>query len=346
MKKILSFIIAIVMLLSLGVTAFAADAVEIEANKTKGLAFVIPADVTAVKVVDCNGILTIGDVVVVDGNAFVNITAPIGAVDKLTKLEVKSTDGKTVYDSCYVTVTAPATPVAPTPEAVLDGDATLAVVVDNNATINMNGYNGISAKLYNALKAENFETITFVGNGYTWTLVRGDYTKMNVTAPIYFGVEVTTFLTNDKGERDLAAENAVLKALGNTMADVFYVKVADNVNIGNVASKPALVVEVSDVWTKVNNTMAITALRFDGTKATKVAEGLSIKPVTNKMDLKITSAGLYVFTDDAVNVNTKPTTGTGTQKPNASTGGANSAAAVVAMAVMGAVSLGVKKIVG
>ena len=344
MKKILSVLIALTLILAFGVSVYAADAVELEANKTTALTFTIPADVTNVKIVDCNGILTIGDSVLTNGQVFVNVTAPVNAVEKVTKIEVKSTDGKTTYDSCLVSVTAPAVPAPPAPEAVLDDNAVI-TVVDNNATVDMAGYSGISAKLYNTLKAENYETITFVGDGYTWTIVRGDYTKMNVTAPIYFGVEVGYGLYNDKGERDLVAENKVLKALGNTQADVFYVRIADNTNIGNIASKPALVVEVSDVWTKVNNTMSITALKFDGTNATKIATGLSIKPVTNKMDLKLTTAGLYVFTDDAVNVNTgKPSTPT--TKPNAPTGGDMSVMGIVVTALMGAASCGVKKIFG
>ena len=142
---------------------------------------------------------------------------------------------------------------------------------------------------------------------------------------------------------DVAKENAALKALGNTKADVFYVSINDNVNIGNVASKPALVISVANTWVNYNNKFSVTAYKFDGETVVKAAEGLAVKPATGKMTLNLTTAGLYVFVADNYTVN--PTAPSTSEKPNASTGANNAAAAVVAMAVMAVAAVASKKIV-
>ena len=60
------------------------------------------------------------------------------------------------------------------------------------------------------------------------------------------------------------------------------------------------------------------------------------------MSLNLTAAGTYVFVADNYTVNPTPST---TEKPNASTGANNAAAAVVAMAVMAVAAVASKKIV-
>ena len=347
MKKILSVILVLAMVLALGTTVFAADK-EIEAGKTVGIK-IENAKITVkdgVLISDKNGFLVIDTVVVADGFVAFNVTAPAGTEGKLAKLVVTdATKEKNLIVEYTVDITEPETPAAPTPEGVLDGDYTVADVVDNKATIEMAGYNGISAKLYNSLKSQNYESITFVGDGYAWTLTRGDYTKMNVTASIYFGAKIDYKLekldANNNVVRDTATENLVMKALGTTQADLFYVTIADNCNIGNVASKPALVVTVEDSWINFNNKFSVTAYKFDGEAVAKVAEGLAVKPTTGKLTLNLTTAGTYVFVADNYTVNPTPST---SEKPNSSTG-ANSAAAVVALAVMAVAAVASKKIV-
>ena len=351
MKKILSVVLVLSMVLALGVTAFAANPSELEAGKTYGFSFDVPT-ANGVVISDTNGILVFGEAVVGTDTVAVNVTAPAGTAGKVTKIVLKANDtNKTVLAEMYVTVAAPAEAPAPEADAVMTKDevAAATVVTNNKAVVTMkDGVDGIAAAAYNAIKAANYESITFVDaeGEYTWTLTRGDYTKMNVSASIYFGVTVDTklYTLNAKNEvvEDTAAENAVLKALGNTKADVFYVAINDNANIGNVASKPELVISVDDVWVKFNNKFSVTAYKFDGEAVAKVAEGLAVKPATGKMSLNLTAAGTYVFVADNYTVNPTPST---SEKPNASTGANNAAAAVVAMAVMAVAAVASKKIV-
>ena len=365
MKKILSVVLVLSMVLALGVTAFADEVVYgqasgvLEAGKTYGFSFNVDTS-NGVVISDTNGILVFGEAVVGTGTVAVNVTAPAGTDGKVTKIVIKANDtNKTVLfgngNEGYVTVAKPAEAPAPEADAVMSKDdietalKAEGAVANNKATIKMPaGVDGIAAAAYNFVKAANYESITFVDaeGEYTWTLTRGDYTKMNVSASIYFGVTVDTklYTLNAKNERveDTAAENAVLKALGNTKADVFYVAINDNVNIGNVASKPELVISVDDVWVKFNNKFSVTAYKFDGETVAKVAEGLAVKPATGKMSLNLTAAGTYVFVADNYTVNPTPST---TEKPNASTGANNAAAAVVAMAVMAVAAVASKKIV-
>ena len=343
MKKILSFIIVTAMVLALGVTAFAADVVT---GETVALQIPVTSTTDGIKVVDTNGILTVGGPVVVGDVVYVNVTTPVNGIGKVTKVVVKDNKGNVIGESDIINLIAPAEPVKPAGPAVLDAEtvATMAGVADD-VVITMDGYVGISAEAYNYLKNKNYETITFKGEDYTWTITRGDYTKMNVTAPIYFDVTVDTKLwTKDKDGNiveDYATENAVLKALGNTKAEPFFVIVDDNCNIGNVASKPELVVKVDDTWRAYNKSI-VACYKFDGEKVTKVADGLSIKVASGKLDLNCTVGGTYVFVTTDTVVTTTPST---TQKPNTNTGANNSAAAVVAVAVMGAVAAGTKFIV-
>ena len=252
MKKILSVILVLSMVLALGVTAFAAVPTEIKAGESVGVTVTVSGDTSkGVTITDPNGILVFTEPVV--GSDFVafNITAPAGSEGKIAQVVIKAKDNnKTTLYTAVVTIEAPAEPEAPKAEDIIDIEDLDGYIDDeNNAFIEMPaGVHGISAAAYNWLKGQNFETINFVSEGYIWTLTRGDYTKMNVTASIYFGVSVSDKLYTKEGKEDLVAENAVLKALGNTKADVFYVTLNDNVNIGNVASKPALVVEVSTTW--------------------------------------------------------------------------------------------------
>ena len=351
MKKILSVVLVLSMVLALGVTAFAANPSELEAGKTYGFSFDVPT-ANGVVISDTNGILVFGEAVVGTDTVAVNVTAPAGTAGKVTKIVLKANDtNKTVLAEMYVTVAAPAEAPAPEADAVMTKDevAAATVVTNNKAVVTMKaGVDGIAAAAYNAIKAANYESITFVDaeGEYTWTLTRGDYTKMNVSASIYFGVTVDTklYTLNAKNEvvEDTAAENAVLKALGNTKADVFYVDIDDNANIGNVASKPELVISVDDVWVKFNNKFSVTAYKFDGETVAKVAEGLAVKPATGKMSLNLTAAGTYVFVADNYTVNPTPST---TEKPNASTGANSAAAAVVAITVMAVAAVASKKIV-
>lgn len=345
MKKILSFIIAVVMLLTIGVTAFAAEAMEIEAGKTLALAFTVDTT-NGVKVVDVNNTLTVSEPIVTANGVYVNVTAKADTVGKITKVEVRTKDGKTTLASQLIEVVASPV-VEPVTPIILDKTAVeMGTVIDETITIAMNGATGISAEAYNWIKNQNFEKVVFVGENFKWTLTRGDYTKMNVTAPIYFDVKVDTNLwTEDKDGNvveDYILENKVLKALGNTQIDVFYVIIADNCNIANVAANAELEVVVDTDWFLYAGGLTVDAFKFDGESATRVAKNVPIKYVSGKLVLNTKSAGTYVFVDSTKTVDTTPST---TQKPNASTGANSMASSVVAIAVMGAVAVGTKFIV-
>ena len=349
MKKILSVVLVLSMVLALGTTAFAAAPATIKAGETVGVTINVTGDTSkGVTITDPNGVLVFTEPVVGADFVAFNITAPAGSEGKIAQFVIKAKDeNKTTLASGVITIEEPAKPVAPEADKVIKLDDLDGYVdSENNAFIEMTaGVHGVSADAYNWLKNQNFETINFVGDDYVWTLTRGDYTKMNVTASIYFGVSVNEKLykvdENKKVVEDVAKENAALKALGNTKADVFYVTINDNVNIGNVASKPELTIAAPAGWVTYNNKFSVTAYKYDGEAAEKVAEALAVKPATGAMTLNLTTAGLYVFVADNYTVNpVAPTT-----KPNASTGANDAAAALVAITVMAVAAVASKKIV-
>ena len=339
MKKLLSAVVVLSMILTLGTAAFADNTgIEIKEGETIGITITVDTTTDGVKVTDTNGILKISEPIIInDTQIAVNVTAPTGTAGKLTKLVVKDNSNKIIggnTEEYMVTVAAPAQPPKPVDPEVLPIEKLeeSLSVNDNVATVTLQGYTGIAAEVYNTLKGQNYDKIVFVlENGATWTLVRGDYTKMNVTSSIYFGVETSTILTkvvNGETVRDTEAENKVLKALGNTKADPFYVTIDSHCNISNVATKPELVIKVANSWLDYNNIFSVKAYSFDGETAKKVAENLSIKPSTGRMTLNLTKAGTYVFVDSNTWVNLQGSSNSGSnQKPNTNTG-ANSAAAV------------------
>lgn len=355
MKKLLSAVLVLSMILSLGTMAFASGTgIEIKEGETIGLSITVDTTADGVFVTDTNSILKIGDVVKIsDTQIAVAITAPEKSAGKITKIVVKNKDGKVIganTEEYIVTVKAPETSTPSSP-AVMEKDqldSNLTVSADNVATLAMDDYTGISAEVYNHLKNQNYDKIVFVlANSATWTLTRGDYTKMNITAPIHFGAKVSTVLTkmvNGVEVRDEELENKVLKALGNTKADPFYVIIDSKCNIANVASKPELVVKVDDAWLTYNNQFSVSAYSFNGETVKKVASSLAIKPATGKMTLNLTAAGTYVFVGANTAVNPiKPSEG-GNNKPNAGTGANNATAAVVALIVMAAAAVACKKV--
>ena len=356
MKKLLTAVVVLSMILTLGTSAFADNVgIEIKEGETIGITITVDTTKDGVNVTDVNGILEISKPVIInDTQIAVSITAPEKTAGKVTRIVVKDDNKKVIganTDEYVVSVLEPEKPSKPADPEVLPVDKLeeSLTVSDNVATINMGEYTGIAADVYNQLKNKNYDRIIFaLSNGSTWTLTRGDYTKMNITSSIYFGVEATTTLTkvvDGKVVRDEETENKVLKALGNTKADPFYVIIDSHCNIANVATKPELVVKVADTWLDYNNIFSVKAYSFNGETAKKVAENLSIKPSTGRMTLNLTKAGTYVFVDANtwVNLQGGSSSGSGsTQKPNTNTG-ANSTAAVIALVVMAGAAVALKK---
>ena len=368
MKKILSVILALAMVLALGVTAFAAtEKREVEAGKSLTIKYdgVVPdAEEYKVVVSDNNGFVTVGTPIVGEDYIVFEVTAPAGTGEKLAKVVVLADAikaGKKDYEIAVYEISILGEPEEEEKKVeVIKADDYGTLPDTTSIVVDMGTAKGIDAKLYNALKAKNYETITFTkvvdleGHVASWTLTRGDYTKMNVTADILFDVRVEyRFMTadvndvNENGNKDElvvdpTAENTVLKALDSTQADVFYVVIDDMCNIANVASKPALTIDVADEWIKYSNKFNVTGYKFNGETVAKVVENLAVKPATKKLTLNLTAGGRYVFVADNYTVN--PVAPSTSEKPNASTG-ANSAAAVVALAVMAVAAVASKKIV-
>ena len=363
MKKILSVVLALAMVLALGVTAFAADASYEVVGKNATVVKVEEKDyannpITEVK--DSAGILDYSTIIrVVEGEknmALFNITANSKAkTGDVTKITVTFKD-KTTWTALVEIKAAPVTPVEK--DGLVDKAAVENLaVVDGVVTVDVGNNVGITASAYNTLKTYNASKIVFVGTNYTWTLYRGDYTKMNISRDIYFGVDVAPVI-------DAKLENKILKALGNDKAEPLYFELigtatfnakADDadkvVDLSAVASKPVLTLNLktaSGAWSEFNNKKNVNLYAYNASKETvkELAKSLEIAPNTRELsltNLDLANGGIHFLIDASTTV--KPSTGTTTTKPNTSTGANNAAAAIVALVVMAGAAVATKKIV-
>lgn len=367
MKKILSVVLALAMVLALGVTAFAAEETKLGSFDVVGKnATVVKVEekdyannpITEVK--DSAGILDFSTIIrtTEDGKsmALFNITAnskaKTGDVTKIT-VTFKNKDTATALVEIKA---APTTPVQK--DGLVDKDAvTNLAVIDGVVTVDVGNNVGITASAYNTLKTYNASKIVFVGTNYTWTLYRGDYTKMNISRDIYFGVDVAPVI-------DAKLENKILKALGNDKAEPLYFELigtatfnakADDadkvVDLSAVASKPVLTLNLktaSGAWSEFNNKKNVNLYAYNASKETvkELAKSLEIAPNTRELsltNLDLANGGIHFLIDASTTV--KPSTGTSTTKPNTPTGANNAAAAIVALVVMAGAAVATKKIV-
>lgn len=109
MKKLLSVILVLSMVLALGITAFADEYGQstgvLEISKT--YSFVFDVDTSkGVTVTDSNGILVFSDPVIAGGKVMFNVKVPVAAVNKVTKILVMSGDTsvKTPLAEAYVSI--------------------------------------------------------------------------------------------------------------------------------------------------------------------------------------------------------------------------------------------------
>ena len=109
MKKILSVILVLSMVLALGTVAFAANPTELEVGKATAFSFNVPT-ANGVTISDINGILTFGMPVVGEDTIAINVTAPAGTAGMITKIVVRASDAnKTVlYETGYISIKNPA----------------------------------------------------------------------------------------------------------------------------------------------------------------------------------------------------------------------------------------------
>ncbi len=367
MKKILSVVLALAMVLALGVTAFAADASYEVVGKNATVVKVEEKDyannpITEVK--DSAGILDFSTIIrTVESEknmALFNITANSKAkTGDVTKITVTFKD-KTTWTALVEIKAAPVTPVTKTGLIDKDDLATLATYEDGVVTVSISAdTNGITASAYNTLKSYNASKIIFKAPEYSWTLYRGDYTKMNISRDIYFGVEV-------EPEIDAKLENKVLKALGNDKAEPLYFELtgtatfnakADDadkvVDLSAVASKPVLTLNLktaSGAWSEFNNKKNVNLYVYNASKETvkELAKSLEIAPTTRELsltNLDLANGGIHFLIDASTTVKPATDTSKPSGKPNTSTGANNAAAAIVALVVMAGAAVATKKIV-
>ena len=113
MKKILSVILALSMILTLGVTAFADEVVYGQSSGTlvvgKTYPFTFSVNTTdGVLLSDSNGLLGFTTPVVSDGFVAVNVTAKAGSAGKITKLVIKANNSaKTILHEEFITIENP-----------------------------------------------------------------------------------------------------------------------------------------------------------------------------------------------------------------------------------------------
>ena len=371
MKKILSVVLALAMVLALGVTAFAAEETKLGSYEVVGKnATVVKVEekdyannpITEVK--DSAGILDFSTIIRTTEDdksmALFNITAnskaKTGDVTKIT-ITFKNKDTATALVEIKA---APVTPVTKTGLVDKDDLAKLAVYDEGVGVVTVSisaDTNGITASAYNTLKSYNASKIVFKAPEYTWTLYRGDYTKMNISRDIYFGVEV-------EPEIDEKLENKVLKALGNDKAEPLYFELtgtatfnakADDadkvVDLSAVASKPVLTLNLktaSGAWSEFNNKKNVNLYVYNASKETvkELAKSLEIAPTTRELsltNLDLVNGGIHFLIDASTTV--KPSPGKTDEKPNTPTGANNAAAAIVALVVMAGAAVATKKIV-
>ena len=353
MKKVIALALTLVMVLALGVTAFAANETvtvnllnpaEYEVGKTYWVSFDFAgATVTDVVVSDVNGKIKFATAQKVSGSDEYIVSAEIVETG-VTQIKVTYKDSAkkacTYLDQNLVTLKT---------AAVVDPD--LGIVVDGNVTVteigakivvDLNGDTGISAATYNAIAAKHPEKILVVDDTFSIEILRGDYTTLTVkdTVKLHANVTVADRILDEDG-KDM--NNRVLAALGNTKADPFYVTV-DTDNLSEIASKPVLTVNLDgaafDAWCKVNDCKAMDLYIFDETDDTValVKKNISVNNlIENWLEMPQFDSATYVLLDAGNSASASANV-----KPNASTGANDMVAVAVVFATI-ALAAGVSK---
>lgn len=358
MKKVIALALTLVMVLALGVTAFAAGETvtvnllaEYEVGKTYWVSFDFAgATVTDVVVSDVNGKIKFGAAQKVSGSNDYIVSAEIVEAG-VTQIKVTYKDSAktacTYPDPRLVTLKTAAV-VDPDSGIVTDGN-TKVYPVGAKIVVDLDGIDptkpddtGISADTYNKIAAQHPEKILVLGKNFSIEILRGDYTTLTVkeTIKLHANVAVTDRI-KDEDKNDM--NNRVLAALGNTKADPFYVTV-DTDNLSEIASKPVLTVSLDgadfDAWCKVNDCKAMDLYIFDETDDTValVKKNISVNNlIENWLEMPQFDSATYVLLDAGNSASASANV-----KPNASTGANDMVAVAVVFATI-ALAAGVSK---
>ncbi len=357
MKKVIALVMAMVMTLALGVTAFAEEVQKTATIEgwTSGATFEIEKDKTIVLMItggqkdmvvsDVNGQLKFDAPVQVSGDDETRFAVSAKAEELgITQIKIVDKDGKDILNGSYYVRVKDPTVVDPYDGDVFS-DTSAVELTGSKVIIDIEGFEGISHEVYNAATNLSPEQIVIKNNTFTLTLNRGDYTKQTLNKHLYFNV-----LISDAPTATGVTNNKVLKALGNTKADPFYVEIRES-GLSNIADKPELVINMYAEttwasWLKTNNAKNMVMYKYDVKEETisTVRKSLSVDSLlSNKLVSPTTTNGVYVLTDANNAAGAGANTGSGSnQKPNTNTGANDMLAVAVVFATI-ALAAGVSK---
>lgn len=357
MKKVIALVMAVVMTLALGVTAFAAEVEKtatiegwtsgetFEIDKEKGLVIMITGGQKDMVVSDANGIFEFTTPVQVSGGDETRFTVSATAQKLgLTRIQIKDKDGNDITNGTYYVEVKDPDVVDPYDGAVLN-DTSAVQLTGSKVILDIEGFEGISYEVYNEAAKLSPEQIVIKNNTFTLTLNRGDYTKQTLNKHLYFNVLISNTPTASG-----VTNNKVLKALGNTKADPFYVEIRES-GLSNVAAKPELVIDMYSnanwaSWLKTNNAKNMIMYQYNTKEEsiTTIKKSLSVDSLlSNKVTSPTTQNGVYFLVDANNAAGSNANTGSGsTQKPNTNTGANDMIAVVVVFATI-ALAAGVSK---
>ena len=355
MKKVIALALTLAMVLALGVTAFAASmtlAAEYEVGETVNFSIDIVAGEKVTKVYDSTGLITFDTPRAADGKTDLwTVNGKLNAKG-YTKIVVEYTDvneDEQEWKSEVIEIVDP----ADEPQAGTDyltfadlGYADEAEFLNDNygyssVILDLEGFDGISADLYNATAKLSPEKIVLVSDVARITLYRGDYTKLTVKKDIKINAMVAVGSEWTLSGKDM--NNRVLTALGNNNADPYYVAI-DTTNLTEVAANPELQINLDSEdfaqWCKTNNCKAMDVYAFDPADDTValVAEDVAVNNLfDNVIDMPTLETGYYVLVDAG-----NSATGSANVKPNTNTGANDMVAVAVVFATI-ALAAGVSK---
>ena len=355
MKKVIALALTLAMVLALGVTAFAASMAlkaEYVVGETVNFSIDIVAGEKITKVYDSSSLIKFDTPRAADGKTDLWTVSGTLNAKGYTKIIVEYTDvnedAKEWKSDVIEIVDAADAPQAGTDYltfADLGYADETAFLNDNygysSVILDLEGFDGISADLYNATAKLSPEKIVLVSDVARITLYRGDYTKLTVKKDIKINamVAVGSEWTLDKKDMN----NRVLTALGNNNADPYYVAI-DTTNLTEVAANPELQINLDSEdfaqWCKTNNCKAMDVYAFDPSDDTValVAEDIAVNNLfDNVIDMPTLETGYYVLVDAG-----NSATGSANVKPNANTGANDMVAVAVVFATI-ALAAGVSK---
>ena len=353
MKKLLSIIMAVAMIFTLGVTVFADSAIEYEVGSLEAFVFTMQEGDTIVKVSDVNDFISFGDAMTIGNNQWVVYATPKKAGVTQIIIDYKDAEGteKTVVNSEYTTIVVPKveTPDQPGSKYLTLADLGCAnkdafkAMYTNKSVIKLDltGFDGITGEVFNAATDLNPEKIVLFNGVYEVTMKRGDYFKLIAKEDIEINTMISVGSDLIIDGKDM--NNKVLAALGNTKADPYYVTV-ETTNLKGLSSKVELTVKLGgadfDNWCKVNDCKSIDIYVVD--LAAGTSKLVKSKASVNNLydfclEMPTIETGYYVLVES-----TTPVVDT-TTKPNVSTGGAV-ASVFATFAMIGVAAIATRKI--